>query len=85
MYNLLEYLPCTENEYRCENKQCIPLDNRCDAIPDCPDRTDEINCGKCHFIVFGDLDIVTSHYLRVNRGVVIDCVNCLREAEDCSC
>ena len=44
----LEANQCDENEYRCHNGQCIPLDFFNDDVynPDCLDRTDESNFGK---------------------------------------
>jgi hypothetical protein len=35
---------CKANEFTCTDGACIPLDNRCDIIKDCPDKSDENNC-----------------------------------------
>jgi hypothetical protein len=36
---------CNISEFRCTNGQCIPADNQCNAVYDCFDNSDEINCG----------------------------------------
>eukprot|EP01084_Bolivina_argentea_P252690 424209_1 len=38
-----EISKCTANQFECDNK-CIPNDWICDAIQDCNDNSDEINC-----------------------------------------
>lgn len=36
---------CLANQFRCSSSgSCIPANQRCDGIVDCPDRDDEINC-----------------------------------------
>ncbi|TRY92935.1 hypothetical protein DNTS_033821 [Danionella cerebrum] len=32
---------CTENEFQCKNKRCIPISWHCDGVPDCADGSDE--------------------------------------------
>lgn len=36
--------PCTEDEYKCSNGQCIPLQYACDDYDDCGDQSDELGC-----------------------------------------
>ena len=36
--------PCKQNEYMCNNGQCIPSHWRCDGHNDCIDYSDEDNC-----------------------------------------
>jgi hypothetical protein len=40
-----DFQKCDENQYRCDNKQCIPSGKRCDSQPDCLDKSDEEKCG----------------------------------------
>ena len=35
---------CNEAEFNCQDGSCIDLNLRCDAISDCTDGTDELNC-----------------------------------------
>ena len=41
---------CNAESFVCpSNGQCIPKEKVCDFINDCPDGSDEINCGTCNF------------------------------------
>ena len=42
----LFFSACLENEYRCGDGKCIPPEYICDAVFQCEDHTDEINCGN---------------------------------------
>ncbi len=37
---------CQSDEFRCGSGQCIDAARRCDRVVDCPDRSDEGNCGE---------------------------------------
>lgn len=42
---ITEWPTCKEDEWQCENKQCIPIERRCDVREDCTDKSDELECG----------------------------------------
>ena len=35
---------CEENEFTCNDGQCVRMDQRCNQLPDCRDKSDEKNC-----------------------------------------
>lgn len=38
---------CTAGYFQCENDTlCVKQGKNCDGIPDCPNSSDEVNCGK---------------------------------------
>ena len=59
LYNLADLIlhfdlgqPCMENQFMCENKQCIPRTYVCNGIFDCDDRSDEHQKCNCNdFII----------------------------------
>ena len=36
---------CQEDEFTCNDGQCVRMDQRCNQLPDCRDKSDERNCG----------------------------------------
>ena len=38
--------PCSDIEFSCGDGSCISAAMHCNKIPDCPDNSDEENCGK---------------------------------------
>ena len=40
----LKLTGCQQGNFTCDNGQCIPMENRCDQIPDCRDKSDEKGC-----------------------------------------
>lgn len=55
--------PCTGDEYKCGNGQCIPLQYTCDDYDDCEDQSDELGC--CEFCSFTHPH--TLYFLRKRR------------------
>ncbi|XP_075860355.1 enteropeptidase [Microcebus murinus] len=43
-YNLGIPEPCKEDNFQCENGECVPLVNLCDGHPHCKDGSDEARC-----------------------------------------
>ena len=37
---------CGSEEFSCGNGSCLPLKHRCDAVHDCDDLLDELDCGQ---------------------------------------
>ena len=35
---------CKDSEFTCDDGQCVPMDQRCDQIANCKDRSDEKGC-----------------------------------------
>ena len=42
---------CQENEFTCNDGQCVRMEQRCNQLPDCRDKSDEKNC---HILVLED-------------------------------
>lgn len=42
-------LPAVNCELRCHSGNCILQSSQCDGNYDCPDLSDENNCGKCNY------------------------------------
>ena len=36
---------CNDDEFNCRNGECIPIQKRCNGIPNCSDKSDEKQCG----------------------------------------
>jgi hypothetical protein len=45
LLTLSDYQMCNINEFRCKNGHCIQQGSQCNAVRDCFDNSDEINCG----------------------------------------
>ena len=50
---------CNESEFNCEDGSCIDLSLRCDAISDCTDGTDELNCTTVVLNKYYNKDIIS--------------------------
>ena len=35
---------CADDSFTCDDGQCIDINNRCDQVIDCRDKSDEMNC-----------------------------------------
>ncbi|XP_032875406.1 complement factor I isoform X5 [Amblyraja radiata] len=46
-YNYPPDKVCTDDEFKCVNGKCIPLENVCNGIDDCADLSDELCCTEC--------------------------------------
>ena len=40
------FTDCNQYQFRCDMGMCIKSFERCDGVEQCPDRSDEIGCGK---------------------------------------
>lgn len=38
--------PCLENQFACGDLTCIPAEDHCNQVMDCPDHSDEEGCGE---------------------------------------
>ena len=41
--------PCGSDNYQCKSGDCIPNNKVCNFDNDCPDKSDEADCGTCNF------------------------------------
>jgi len=41
---------CSNNQFECDNHDCLPLINHCDGTPQCSDKSDEFRCGMFIFL-----------------------------------
>jgi hypothetical protein len=41
-----DFVECGEGNFTCDNKDCVPIAQRCDGDVNCSDRSDEIGCGR---------------------------------------
>ena len=41
---------CLEGSFTCDDGQCVSIEQRCNQLPDCDDKSDEENC---YIVVFG--------------------------------
>ena len=39
---------CQDGNFTCDDGQCVSMDQRCDQLPDCLDKSDEENCNILH-------------------------------------
>ena len=35
---------CNNTKFTCDDGQCVKMEERCDQLPDCEDKSDELNC-----------------------------------------
>ena len=42
--NEMNLAGCKEDDFTCDDGQCVKLEKRCDQLPNCRDRSDEIGC-----------------------------------------
>ena len=45
----LKLTGCLEDEFTCNDGQCIKMEKRCDNLPSCRDKSDEIKCSLWKF------------------------------------
>lgn len=51
-YGIFRFLACQKTEFRCDTGLCIDEWRQCDNNNDCPDKSDEVDCGKVQMILF---------------------------------
>ena len=40
---------CKDGEFTCDDGQCVTMEERCDQLPHCGDKSDEVSCSLVHF------------------------------------
>ena len=43
--NTGNYTKCGDDQFQCDDHYCIPKDLVCNGYPECPDSSDEKDCG----------------------------------------
>ncbi|WAR11363.1 GR101-like protein, partial [Mya arenaria] len=75
--------PCNpDSEFTCNNGQCIPLADRCDASFQCLDNSDELNCAFCNdqrAFTCTKRQCIPKHY------VCDDVTDCLDQSDEKNC
>uniref|UniRef100_A0A667X171 trypsin n=1 Tax=Myripristis murdjan TaxID=586833 RepID=A0A667X171_9TELE len=61
-------------EFKCVNKKCVSVEQTCDGVDDCGDRSDEMCCKKCRNDAFHCRTGVCVHKEAVRDGIV-DCLD----------
>nr|XP_039270832.1 MAM and LDL-receptor class A domain-containing protein 1-like [Styela clava] len=68
--------PCPGGQFACDDSTCILAEYECDFLDQCPDSSDEANCGTCDFEQneCGWYDVSEGHYkwAREDPSVVTD-------------
>ncbi|XP_055330998.1 sortilin-related receptor-like [Paramacrobiotus metropolitanus] len=74
----------SSDHFRCNNGQCVPLNNRCDGIFSCLDGSDEQDCA-CSSGNFNCDDGLCKSLLNVWCNGAADCSDRSDESANCSC
>ena len=57
---------CLQNQFTCNNKQCIATSKTCDGVNDCGDYSDEIlPCSGITYYILIRIDILSTYYLSI--------------------
>ena len=44
MFVLVRLSTCNRSQFGCHDGLCVDIDQRCDMIPNCQDKSDEVDC-----------------------------------------
>ena len=74
---------CEEGQFTCNDGQCIQMEERCDQMPDCLDKSDEV---ECHLLVLENgynknIPPITSTIPRVDVNIAITLMKIVEIAE----